>query len=614
MTPAAILLGAAIAIVFAAANAYLGLRAGMTVSASIPAAVISMAIFRAVGRRGALLENNMVQTIGSSGESVAAGTIFTIPALFMWGLSPSLLQITILAILGGLLGILMMIPLRRQLIVEEHGTLPYPEGTACAEILKAGEIGGVHARTVFSGLGVSAIYKFFTGDCLGLFPATVKHNLPLGRNSMIGMDALPALLGVGYIIGLRISALVFAGGLLGWLVFIPLISLVGEHLTTILPPGSKLISQMSPEEIREYYLRYIGAGAVALGGLLSLAKSVPMLWRSLGGMRRRRAAVAAGQVVRREEHDLSPRVVGIGVAVLILAIALVSPGRSGPLGAVLIAVLIAIFGFFFVAVTSRIVGVIGNSSCPVSGMTIATLLVCTLILRWAGYDVVNGKVAALAIGAIVCIAISNAGDTSQDLKTGFLVGATPSRQQIGLMIGVLSSALFVGLTIFFLHKAYRLGSDQLPAAQATLMSLVIPGVLEGNLPWDLVFIGAGSAAVVELLGIASLPFAIGLYLPIATSTPIMIGGILHWVMVERRSKSTSAMETSDGTLFASGLIAGDALLGVLLAMAIYGGVAFPLLKKAVLGQWATWAAFAILALLLARVDWRGPSKNTSPKS
>jgi len=613
LTLASISLGAAIAIVFAAANAYLGLRAGMTVSASIPAAVISMAIFRAVGRRGALLENNMVQTIGSSGESVAAGTIFTIPALFMWGLSPSLLQITILAILGGLLGILMMIPLRRHLIVEEHGTLPYPEGTACAEILRAGEIGGVHARTVFSGLGASAIYKFFTSDCLGLFPATVKHNLPLGRNSMIGMDALPALLGVGYIIGLRISALVFAGGLLGWLVFIPLISLVGEHLTTVLPPGPKLISQMAPEEIREHYLRYIGAGAVALGGLLSLAKSVPMLWRSLGGMRRRQAAAAAGEVVRREERDLSPRVVGTGVAVLILAIALVSPGHSGALGAVLIAVLIAIFGFFFVAVTSRIVGIIGNSSCPVSGMTIATLLVCTLILRWAGYDVVNGKVAALAIGAIVCIAISNAGDTSQDLKTGFLVGATPSRQQIGLMIGVLSSALFVGLTIFFLHKAYRLGSDQLPAAQATLMSLVIPGVLEGNLPWDLVFIGAGSAVVIEMLGIGSLPFAIGLYLPISTSTPIMIGGILHWLMVERRSKHPGAMETSDGTLFASGLIAGDALLGVLLAMAIYGGLAFPLLKEAALGPWATWAAFAILSVLLARVDWRGSSKDVSPE-
>ena len=603
MTFAAIVLGAAIAIVFGAANAYLGLRASMTVSASIPAAVISMAVFRAMRRRNALLENNMVQTIGSSGESVAAGTIFTVPALILWGLPPSLLQITLLAILGGLLGVLLMIPLRHHLIVEEHATLPYPEGTACAEILRAGEVGGVHARTVFGGLGVSALYKFLTSDGLGLFPSTAQISLPLARNSVLGMDALPSLLGVGYIIGLRISALVFAGGVLGWLVFIPLISLVGERLPTVLPPGSIPISEMTPDDMWRSYLRYIGAGAVALGGLLSLAKSAPMVWRSLGGMWRRHAAASSGVTVRREDRDLSPRVVLAGVAILILAIATLPLVRVGLLGAVLIAV----FGFFFVAVTSRIVGIIGNSSCPVSGMTIATLLVCTLILRWVGYDAGNGKVVALVIGAIVCIAISNAGDTSQDLKTGFLVGATPSRQQIGEMIGVLSSAFFVGLTIFFLHQAYVIGSKQLPAAQATLMSLVIPGLLEGNLPWDLVFIGAGSALVVELLGIASLPFAIGLYLPLSTSTPIMIGGILHWLMVARRVKQTSAMVTTNGTLFASGLIAGDALVGVLLALVLYCGQAFPLQTAVNLGQVGTAIAFAVLAVLLARVDWRGQS-------
>jgi len=599
MTVAAVLLGAAIAIVFGAANAYLGLRASMTVSASIPAAVISMAIFRAVGRRKALLENNMVQTIGSSGESVAAGTIFTVPALILWGLPPSLLQITILAVLGGLLGVLMMIPLRHHLIVEEHATLPYPEGTACAEILRAGEVGGVHARTVFSGLGISALYRFLTNDGLGVFPSSVQHILPLGRNAAIGMDALPALLGVGYIIGLRVSSLVFAGGVLGWLVFIPLISLVGDHLTTVLPPATVPISEMKADDIWENYLRYIGAGGVAVGGLLSLAKSVPMLWRSVGAMWRR-ASASMERTARREDRDLNPKIVVGGVVALILAIAFLPMVHVGILGAALI----ALFGLFFVAVTSRIVGIIGNSSCPVSGMTIATLLVCTLILRWAGYEGASGKVAALVIGAIVCIAISNAGDTSQDLKTGYLVGATPSRQQIGEMIGVLSSAFFVGLTIFFLHQAYVLGSKQLPAAQATLMSLVIPGLLEGNLPWDLVFIGAGSALVVELLGISSLPFAIGLYLPIATSTPIMVGGLLHWLMVERRSKQAGAMETTDGTLFASGLIAGDALLGVLLALVLYCGLSFPLLGKVVLDQWATWVAFAILAVLLARTDWR----------
>ena len=599
MTVAAIVLGAAIAIVFGAANAYLGLRASMTVSASIPAAVISMAIFRAVGRRKALLENNMVQTIGSSGESVAAGTVFTVPALIMWGLPPSLLQIALLAVLGGLLGVLMMIPLRRHLIVEEHGTLPYPEGTACAEILRAGEIGGVHARTVFNGLGISALYKFLTSDGLGLFPASVQASLPLGRNAVLGMDALPSLLGVGYIIGLRISALVFAGGVLGWLVLIPLISLVGEDLTSVLPPATIAINEMKADDIWKNYLRYIGAGAVALGGLLSLAKSAPMLWRSVGGMWRHASALAGG-VARREDRDLSPRVVALGVAVLILAIAVLPMVRAGVVGAILIAV----FGFFFVAVTSRIVGIIGNSSCPVSGMTIATLLVCTLILRWAGYDAANGKVAALVIGAIVCIAISNAGDTSQDLKTGYLVGATPSRQQIGEMIGVLSSALFVGLTIFLLHQAYGLGSKQLPATQATLMSLLIPGLLEGNLPWGLVFCGAGIALVIELLGISSLPFAIGLYLPIATSTPIMAGGLLHWLTVECRAKQTGVMETTNGTLFASGLIAGDALVGVLLALVLYCGQSFPLQRTLDAGQRGTCVAFAILAVLLARTDWR----------
>jgi len=600
MTVAAILLGAAIAIVFGAANAYLGLRAGMTVSASIPAAVISMAIFRAVGRRKALLENNMVQTIGSSGESVAAGTIFTVPALILWGLEPSLLQISLLAILGGFLGVLMMIPLRRHLIVEEHATLPYPEGTACAEILRAGEVGGVRARTVFSGLGLGALYKFLTSDGLGLFPATLHIAVPLGRNAMLGMDALPSLLGVGYIIGLRIAALVFAGGVLGWLVFIPLISLVGNQLTAILPPAPIPIHEMRAEDIWRHYLRYIGAGAVALGGLLSLAKSVPMLWRSLGGMWRRGAAASSGQVARREDRDLPPKVVLIGVIALIVAIAVLPVVPVGILGAVLI----ALFGFFFVAVTSRIVGIIGNSSCPVSGMTIATLLVCTLVMRWAGYDVATGKVPALLIGAIVCIAISNAGDTSQDLKTGYLVGATPSRQQVGELIGVLSSALFVGLTIFIL-RGQGIGSERLPAPQATLMSLLIPGLLEGNLPWDLVFVGAAAAVVVELLGISSLPFAIGLYLPITTSTPIMVGGILHWLLVERRDKPRSgAMEATNGTLCASGLIAGDALMGVLLALVIYCGQSLPLLKQVVLGPWATWITFTALVALLARVDWR----------
>lgn len=599
LTAGAIVLGIIISILFGAANAYLGLRAGMTITASIPAAVISMAVFRAIGRRNALLENNMVQTIGSAGESVAAGTIFTVPALLLWGLSPSLLQVAVLAMLGGLLGVLMMIPLRRPLIVEEHATLPYPEGTACAEVLRAGQEGGTRARTVFAGFGVGGLYKL-VADGFQLFPTNVKVALPVAPKAMIGMDALPSLLAVGYIIGLRIASLVFAGGVMGWLVFIPLIALVGEHLSAIVPPATQPISQMSAVDIWDNYLRYIGAGAVGLGGLVGLIKAAPLLWQSVAATWR---SLSAGRdrSIAREERDLHPKIVAAGVVALIAAIAVVPQVPVGLLGAVLI----AIFGFFFVAVTSRIVGIIGGSSCPVSGMTIATLLACTLLLRWAGYEGTEGMVAALAIGAVVCIAISIASDTSQDLKTGYLLGATPSRQQIGEIIGVLTSAVFIGLTIFILHRAYTIGSEQFPAPQATLISMVIPGVLKGELPWGLVLIGCATALVVEMLGISSLPFAVGLYLPISLTTPIMAGGILHWLMVGRkRRQATSAMEVTRGILFASGLIAGESLVAVALALLRNAGLPFPPPGYSILAAPATCAAFAVLVILLARSDRR----------
>jgi len=605
LTAGAIALGVAISIVFGAANAYLGLRTGMTVSASIPAAVISMAVFRALRRRGALLENNMVQTIGSAGESVAAGAVFTLPAMILWGVSPSLAEIFFIAAFGGILGVLMMIPLRHRLIVEEHATLPYPEGTACAEVLRAGEEGGVRARMVFEGLGVGAFYKVLA-DGLGFFPSSVSGALPVGRNAIIGMEALPSLLGLGYIIGLRIAALVFAGSVLGWLVFIPLITLVGDGLESILPPGKIPISEMGAREVWNSYLRYIGAGAVAFGGLVSLLKSVPLLWRSVRAVWRGAAAGVGKGEIRREDRDLPPKLVIAGAAALIAAIALAPAVPVGILGASLIAV----FGFFFVAVTAQIVGIIGNSSCPASGMTIATLLACTALLKWAGYEGMGGRIAALSIGAVVCIAIAVAGDTSQDLKTGYLVGATPNRQQIGEIIGVLSSALFIGLTIFLLHKAYGIGSEKFPAPQANLMSVVIPGVLEGNLPWGLVFIGVGAALTVELLGVSSLPFAVGLYLPISLTTPIIVGGALHWLAVERRGdKPAGAVQTTAGTLFASGLIAGDALIGVALALLTYREISISLEKYLNLGALGTCALFATVAFLLIRVDWRGKKKS-----
>jgi putative OPT family oligopeptide transporter len=596
----AIGLGVAIAIVFGAANAYLGLRVGMTVSASIPAAVISMAVLRALRRRNALLENNMVQTIGSSGEALAAGVVFTIPVFILLDLDFTLFQIYLLSLLGGFLGILMMIPLRRLLIVEEHQTLPFPEGTACAEVLKAGERGGVHARTVFQGFGLGALYKFLA-DGLKAFPSTIESKLPFYPGAMIGMDALPSLLGVGYIIGIRIASLIFAGGVLGWLVFIPLISTLGSHLTQPIYPATKLISEMSPGDIWENYVRYIGAGGVAVGGLISLLRSVPMIVRSIRAMLPRfSTALHEGQVPA-EERDMDLRIVLGGVLLLIAIMAVLPMIPVGFLGAALI----AIFGFFFVAVVSRIVGIVGSSSCPISGMTIATLLVCTVVLRAAGYRGEVGMATAISIGAIVCIAISMASDTSQDLKTGFLVRATPWRQQVGELIAIVPSTLVAGVVLLMLHKAFVLGSKELGAPQATIMSLVIKGVMEANLPWNLVFIGMAAAIVVELLGIHSLPFCIGLYLQIHVSTPIIVGGILYWLLVQRKSaKPFAGIETTRGILLASGLIAGDAFLAVVLA-------GFVCAKVNLVPRWmpeaphaVTLIPFLLLALLLARADWR----------
>jgi putative OPT family oligopeptide transporter len=609
----AILLGVIITVVFGAGNAYLGLRVGMTISASIPAAVISMAVFRALRKKGALLENNMVQTIGSAGESLAAGVIFTVPAFILLDLSFSLYQTFLVSLLGGLLGVLMMIPLRRFLVVEEHETLPFPEGTACAQVLKAGERGGIQARTVFEGLGLGAVYKF-VADGLKAFPSVIETKLPLYRNAMIGMEALPTLLGVGYIIGVRIAALIFAGGFLGWLVFIPAISYIWGNLSVPLAPATKLVSEMSPGEIWDNYIRYIGAGGVALGGFISLLRSLPMIGRSVRAMFRGASAVAERQRLPDEERDLGLKIVAGGTLLLILIMAVLPTIPVGVLGAVLI----AIFGFFFVAVISRIVGIVGGSSCPISGMTIAALLVCTFVLRAAGYRGETGMAAALSIGAVLCIAMGIASDTSQDLKTGYLVRATPWKQQVGEMLGVLASCLVIGWVVLMLHKAYTIGSDELGAPQATVMSLVVKGVMEANLPWNLVFVGMGTALFVELLGIRSLPFSIGLYLKIHLSVPIMIGGILHWLLVGRKSeKPVAGILTTRGTLLASGLIAGDAFLGVVLGGFRYFDVGLvpswmPQLDR--IPQAVTLAPFIILVLLLARTDWRRRGTPEGPEN
>lgn len=592
-TPFSFIVGIILAIVFGAANAYLGLRVGMTVSASIPAAVVSMGIVRGILKRDSILENNMVQTIASAGESLAAGVIFTLPALFLWKTNPSIMKISTIAIIGGVLGVLMMIPLRRFLIVKEHGVLPYPEGTACAEVLVAGEVGGVSAKTVFEGLGIGAFYKLLA-DGLKLFPSEIEWKIPGYKGSAIGGDILPSLLGVGFIIGPKIAAYMLSGAVLGWLVFIPLISHLGNYIPQAIYPASVPISELDHWGIWSYYLRYIGAGAVTFGGVVSLVKALPTIvnafTQSVSGF----SMKGENGSQRRTDDDLAMKWVLFGVLILIIIIAFSPLIPVGIVGAILI----AIFGFFFVTVSSRIVGIVGSSSNPVSGMTIATLLFTTIIFKAIGFTGVEGMVASLSVGGIIAVAAAIAGDVSQDLKTGFLVGATPKRQQIGELIGVIVSGLVIGWILIMLNNAYGFGSKDLPAPQATLMKMVIEGIIEGNLPWALVFVGFGSAAVIELLGIPSLPFAIGLYLPIHLSTPIMLGGLIRGIL-ERREKSDEVLKqkVERGVLYSSGLIAGEGIMGILIAALVAANIDIGIGNN-VLGQWGGLVLFLIMMYTL----------------
>ncbi|HHW04131.1 MAG TPA: oligopeptide transporter, OPT family [Thermoanaerobacterales bacterium] len=594
-----LIIGTILAVVFGAANAYLGLKVGMTVSASIPAAVASMAILRGLMHRESILENNIVQTIASSGESVAAGVIFTIPALFLWNTNPSILQIISISITGGVLGVLMMIPLRRFLIVQEHGKLPYPEGTACAEVLVAGEVGGVSAKTVFSGVGLGALYKLIA-DGFKLFPSEIEWPIPGFKGAVIGGDILPALLGVGFIIGPQISAYMLAGAVLGWFGFIPLISHLGSFITQTVYPASKPLAELDHWGIWSYYLRYIGAGAVAFGGIVSLIKSLPVIINAF------RQSVAGfnlkedGTARPRTDRDISMKWVALGIVLLIVIIAFSPFIPVGIVGAILI----AIFGFFFVTVSSRIVGIVGSSSNPVSGMTIATLLFTTVIFKAMGMTGTTGMVAAISVGGIICLAAANAGDTSQDLKTGFLVGSTPWRQQVGEFIGVIAGGLVIGYVLILLNSAYGFGSKELAAPQATLMKLVIEGVMSGNLPWPLVFSGFAAAAVVELFGIPSLPFAVGLYLPIHLSTPIMLGGIIRGIL-EKVTKSEDELKkkVEKGVLYASGLIAGEGIMGIIIALFVWRNIDIAFGNN-MLGQLGGLVVFLLLTYTLINMAFK----------
>lgn len=634
LTLRAILFGAFFGIVFGAVTVYLALRAGLTVSASIPIAVLAIALLKRFG--STILENNIVQTAGSAGESVAAGVVFTLPALIFLGFNLEIGRIFWIALAGGILGVLFMIPLRRQLIVKEHGNLLYPEGTACADVLIAGEKGGSFAGRVFAGFGVAAVYKILH-EGLRLWSGTPTYSPAWYRGGTLAGTTTPEYLGVGYIIGIRVAGTIFAGGVLSWLVLIPLITFFGANIPGAVFPGTIPIAEMTPPQIWSAYIRPIGAGAVTAAGLFTLARTLPTIVGAFkagyADLTRERGTDTAGR--RRTENDLPMSLVlGGSLAMVIGVWALLSlninPGHA--IANLVASVLIVIFGFLFVTVSSRIVGLIGSSANPISGMTIATLMATCLIFVAIGWVGGAWSAVALMVGAVVCIAAANAGATSQDLKTGFLVGATPYRQQIALIIGVLASVAVIGWTLTYLNKAYTsvdrrdiavaqlgpetrvigdisyaeknyqivnvigsrtipdgryyydqtarkfewqespgIGSADMPAPQAVLMSTVINGILNRSLPWGLVLFGVFIVVMLELAGVRSLAFAVGAYLPIATTAPIFAGGVVRW-LIDRKSDAAAAAhsegEVTSGALFASGLIAGGALAGLLVVAPI----------------------------------------------
>lgn len=608
----AILLGSAISIIFGMANAYLGLKMGMTVSASIPAAVISMAVLRSMFKNVSVLENNMVQTIGSAGESLAAGVIFTIPAFFIWNetipgfhYDISQGQIILFSLLGGSLGIFFMIPLRKYLVEREHGTLSFPEGTACAEIIVAGDEGGGKAKSVFIGIAVGALHKILmTGS--RLWDDTVNYDFThILKGGTLGLNASAALLGVGYIIGPRIAALMMSGAVMGYLGIAPLIAYIGDFIPNIVvPPGDIPIAQMSAGDLRNFYIKYLGVGAVALGGFVSLIKSMPTIIHSFtSGIRQMGSGTSKADVLRTDQ-DLPMSVVLIGSIVVSIIIWLI-PGIELNFLGVLLAV---IFGFFFVVVAARIVGLVGSSSSPVSGMTIATLLVTCLILLNFGVSGITGMITAMSIGTIVCIAVCMSGDIAQDLKTGYLLGATPKVQQRFEFVGLATSAVTMGFVVYIMAESFGFQTpgnpNGLEAPQANIMATIVQGLmLSDGLPWGPIMVGASIAVGVELLGVSSLPFAIGLYLPLSLSMPILIGSLISLLVKKTSINSSDAKNRNQkAILFGSGLVAGEALIGVGVAFVIYFSDAYKSFYEGFeaspvsgsMGPWLSLSSFALL--------------------
>lgn len=601
LTPLAIGLGVILSLTFGMVNAYLGLKVGITVSASIPSAVLSMTVLRGLLRRGTVLENNIVHAIASTGESLAAGVIFTVPALIFLELHPSGLQIFLIGATAGLLGILLMIPLRPALTIEEHATLPFPEGTACAQVLIAGDRDTASARPVFAGIAIGALYQFAMRG-LALWRETVVVSIARWHKATLGAELSPIFLGVGYLVGPRIALTILCGGVIAWGLLIPLFDVVGGGpLGTLL--GVSATDALTPVEIWSHYVRYVGAGAVTAGGISAVVRAIPVMGAAL---RRLHPSGAHGDAVVRTERDLPPAAVLAGLVALGLALWLLPPLHLTALPAALA----LLFSFFFVVVSGRIVGLVGTTSQPVSGMTITALLATSLCLAAVGERGPAGLAASITVGAIVAIAIALAGDLAQDLKTGALLGATPRNLQIGQMIGVVAAALRAGSVLFLLDAAYTLGSPTLPAPQAKLMATLASGVMAGHLPWPLMALGAVLAFAAEAAGVVTLAFAIGLYLPVTTSTPLIFGGVLRALL----GRAPDAEPAADrATLFASGLIAGDALMGIGIAALVVSGASGAVALRAPaegspFEMMLTAAPFVLLMALLARYARSRPER------
>ena len=608
LTVTSVLLGSILAVVFGAANAYLGLRVGMTISASIPAAVISMAVIRVILKKNSILENNMVQTIGSAGESLAAGAIFTLPALFLWAREevmemPSITEMFIVCVCGGMLGVLFMIPLRNALIVKEHGVLPYPEGTACATVLLAGEEGGADAKPVFIGMGVAALLKFLV-DGVKVISGSIAAPIKALKTE-VSAEVYPALIGVGYICGPKISAYMLTGGVIGWMVLIPAIVFFGGD--TVLFPADVSIAELyfsgGASAIWENYIRYIGAGAVAAGGIISLCKSMPLIFNTFkDSIKSFKSSESVDQL--RTNKNISSKIILIGIIILV-GLLWILPSLPLSLPTV---VPVVILGFFFATVSSRMVGLVGSSNNPVSGMVIATLLICGALLKMMGDVGAHGMRGAILIGSIISIIACMAADTSQDLKTGYILGATPKLQQIGEIIGTVVAAMAIGGVMLLLDKAWGFGSEAIPAPQATLMKMIVEGIMNDNLPWTLVFIGAFIAIAFEIIGIGSLPIAIGLYLPFSLSTTVMIGGIVR-MLADRKQAKGEDKESSDasgGILFCSGMIAGEGLVGVLLAVFAVTGIDSAIDMSGVFST--GWIGALAVIIIMVFLTWRAATK------